>query len=60
MSNSLADSRVRLEWLLELANQETDPVKYDEILAEISRALDEALSLRSTLEISKQPEGEDR
>jgi hypothetical protein len=41
MSDNLADSAARLERLVARIMKETDPVKYDELGAEIWRALSE-------------------
>lgn len=41
MSEPLADSSARLELLLEQIMKETDPVKYDQLGAEIWRVLRE-------------------
>jgi hypothetical protein len=41
MSDPLADSNARLKRLLELTLKETDPVKYDDLGAEIWRVLSE-------------------
>jgi len=47
MLDSLADSSARLERLLELATKEKDPMKSDEIAADIRRVLDEREVLRN-------------
>ena len=47
MSDPLADSSARLAGLLELATKERDPMKVDELAAEIRRVLDEREFLRS-------------
>jgi hypothetical protein len=58
MLDPFADSSARLEWLLELATREQDPMKYDEIAADIRRVLDERQLLRKRLGISTQPQQE--
>jgi len=50
MSDSLADSSARLERLLDQVMKETDPVKYDELCAEIWRALYELEEIRKGAE----------
>ena len=54
MFDSLAYSRARLARLLELATKEKDPVKSDELAAEIRRVLDEREFLRNRLRITHQ------
>jgi hypothetical protein len=51
--DAFADSRARLERLLELATKEKDPMKADELAIEIRRVLDEREFLRNTLGITK-------
>lgn len=58
MLDFLADSSVRLGKLLELVTKETDPIKCDEIAAEIRRVLDERDSLRNRVGITEQPNQE--
>ena len=58
MLDSLADSSLRLGKLLELVTKETDPIKCDEIAAEIRRVLDERELHRNSVAITKQPEQE--
>ena len=50
MSDPLADSSARLERLLDQVMTETDPVKYDELCAEIWRALYELEEVRKGAE----------
>jgi hypothetical protein len=58
MLDSLADSSARLERLLELATKEKDPIKNDELAAEIRCVLDERELLRNRLGITEQPKQE--
>ena len=55
MLDSFADSSARLQRLLELATKEKDPIKCDEIAAEIRRVLDEREFLRNRRGTTKQP-----
>jgi hypothetical protein len=48
-----ADSTARLERLLEQIMRETDPIKYDELGAEIWRVLHERDRLKSVLAIQE-------
>jgi hypothetical protein len=56
MLDSFAGSRARLERLLELATRKKDPIKCDEIAAEIRHVLEEREFLRNRLGITQQPE----
>ena len=58
MLDTFAESRAQLERLLELATNESDPTKCDELAAEIHRVLDERELLRKRLGVSRQPDQE--
>jgi len=53
MLDAFADSKARLERLLDLAAKEKDPMKCDELAAEIRRVLDERECLRNALGITQ-------
>ena len=55
MSDPLAESNARLKRLLEQTLRETDPVKYDDLGAEISRELSERERLASQPSPAKKP-----
>ena len=56
MPDAFAESTARLESLLRQAMKETDPVKCDELAAEIWRVLHERDLLKSALAIRKSPD----
>ncbi|MFY9681106.1 MAG: hypothetical protein WA416_01345 [Candidatus Sulfotelmatobacter sp.] len=55
MADPLTDSNARLKRLLEQTLTETDPVKYNDLGAEISRELSERERLTSQLPPAKKP-----
>jgi hypothetical protein len=55
MSDPLADLNARLKRLLEQTMKETDPVKYDDLGAEIWRVLSEREYLTSQAPPEKKP-----
>lgn len=54
MPDALADSTDQLERLLKQIMSETDPIKYDELGAQIWRDLDQRDQLKSVSAIHKQ------
>lgn len=56
MADAFAESKARLEQLLELVAKEKDPVKCDQLAIEIRRILDQRSLLRDTSRIQKQPD----
>ena len=55
MSDAFADSSTRLERLLELATNENDPIKCDELAAEIRGVPDERELLGNRLRNTTEP-----
>jgi hypothetical protein len=53
MADAFAESKARLEQLLELVAKERDPVKCDQLAIEIRRILDQRSLLRDTSRIQK-------